>query len=101
VELDPERLFRALDTVGGLDPATGGRELAETIGWINRWLEVPVSVDQVELALITSFAEVFSAKWVERAPSRAEWRVAEELVRRRYGHRAWNLRGIAADEMNP
>jgi len=97
VELDPERLFRALDTVGLFAPADGGRELARKVGWINRWLDVPVTVEQVEDCLITSFATVFSAELVEQPPSDAEWRDAEELMRQRYGNRAWNLRGVAPD----
>ncbi len=96
VDLDPERLFRALDTLGRISSEEGGRALAQKVGWINRWLDHPVTVEQVEDCLIASFASVFSAELVEQAPTAAEWRDAEELVRQRYGNPAWNLRGIAA-----
>lgn len=94
IELDPEALFNALDTLGQCTPAAGAHGLAQKVGWINRWLEMPVTLDRVENSLLTSFITVFSAEVKEQSLSDAEWSDAEELVRQRYGNRAWNLRGI-------
>jgi lipoyl(octanoyl) transferase len=94
VDLDPVRLFCALDTVKRFAPMDGGRNLARKIGWINRWLDLPVTLEEVENFLIASTARVFSCAFVEQAPSDAEWRDAEDLVRQRYGNQTWNLRGI-------
>ena len=99
VELDPGRLYRALDTVGRLASVDGGRDLARKVGWINRWLDVPVTVEQVESCLMASFAAVFSSEFAEQPPSDAEWREAEDLVRQRYGNPAWNLRGIVSESL--
>lgn len=96
VDLDTEMLFAALDTGGRLSKTEGGRELARKVGWINRWLDVPVTVHRVEECLMASFARVLSAELIEQPPCDAEWCNAEKLVRARYGNCAWNLRGIAA-----
>jgi len=94
VDLDPEMLFCALDTAGRMSPGEGGQDLARKIGWINRWREKPVTIDEVENQLIASFASVFPGGLGEQPPSETEWRAAEELVWQRYGDPAWNLKGI-------
>ncbi|MEJ2202384.1 MAG: biotin/lipoate A/B protein ligase family protein, partial [Desulfuromonadaceae bacterium] len=93
VDLDPEVLFSALDTQGLVSPREGGRCLTEKVGWINRWLDSPVTPEQVEACLLSSFVEVFSAELQELPPTENEWRDAETLVRQRYGNPDWTFSG--------
>lgn len=94
VDLDPARLFRALDTSGRLSPDEGGRALMETIGWVNRWARPPVTVAELEARLIHFFSRGLGVEFEERSPSPEEWRASEHLVAARYGNRDWTLRGL-------
>jgi lipoate-protein ligase A len=98
VDLDPVKLFRVLDTAGAVAPAEGGRRLAESVGWVNRWLARPVTVDEVEDRLVACFAELLNVELVEEPPTAEEWRESERLVAERYGDRDWTWRdGVRAE----
>lgn len=95
VNLDPAALFAALDTRGRLSPEAGGRLLAQSVGWINRWLEAPVTVAAVEERLAATFARVLGVELVEQPPSAEEWRRANDLRELKYGNPAWIFKGIS------
>ncbi len=95
VDLDPERLFTALDTAGQLSAAAGGALLARSVGWLNRWLAVPCSVEEVEDCFLAVFARRLGLFLEPDTPSAGELARAGDLVRRQYGLPGWNLAGIA------
>lgn len=96
VDLDPEQLFAALDTRGKLDPVQGGALLARQVGWLNRWLQQPVTVEEVAARLVTCFAATLTVCLKEDVPQVTELQRCAELVREKYGNPAWNLAGLAS-----
>ncbi len=94
LDLDCAKLFQALDTEGEMASEEGGRLLAGQIGWMNRWLPLPVSREQAEARLIASFGEVLDLELREDAVAAEEWLGAEMLVKEKYGNPQWTLRGI-------
>ncbi len=96
LDLDCAKLFQALDTEGAVSPEEGGRMLERHIGWMNRWLPVPVTRDQAETRLIASFSDVLGVELQEDDVAPDEWRMAEMLVKEKYGNPQWNLKGIRA-----
>jgi len=95
VDLDPARLFRALDTRGRLTAADGGALLARSVGWLNRWLPEPRSVTEVEDCFLDFFARRLDLNLKPDTPTAAEMARAHDLVARQYGNPGWNLAGIA------
>lgn len=95
VDLDPQLLFRALDTSGRLSSTKGGALLATSVGWLNRWLPRPVGVSRLEDSFLAEFAHTIGAPLEPSLPTVGELARASELVRTRYGNPAWNLAGIA------
>lgn len=94
VDLDPARLFRALDTRGTQPAAEGGRRLAASVGWVNRWLEPAVTIEAVEEALLGAFAARLGLTLVEDQPSGEELARCAELLANRYDLPCWNLQGL-------
>lgn len=94
VDLDLERLFRALDTGGKVPAPEGARLLGRSIGWLNRWLSEPVTVAAVEERLVATFAAAWNIRLVEEAPTAAERERAAALLTEKYGNPDWNLAGI-------
>jgi len=92
LDLDPQQLFRALDTAGELSPEMGGQLLAQSVGWLNRWLPQPVEVADVEERLLASMEREWSIELLADAPSEAELARASELRAEKYGNPEWNLR---------
>jgi len=91
VDLDPVRLFCALDTAGRLSPEQGGAELARSVGWLNRYLPQPVAIDAVEERLLEVSARLWGVRLVTDAPTAQEEARAEELLAEKYGHLDWTL----------
>lgn len=98
LDLDPVRLFTALDTRGELSPTAGGERLAASVGWVNRWLAQPASIPRLEAALIAAFAAGLPVDPIEDRPRREELRRAAELLTSRYDTPAWTLRGLEGPE---
>jgi lipoate-protein ligase A len=94
VDMDLERLFLALDTRRHLSAAAGGRLLGRSIGWMNRWLESPVAVSEVEERLVAACAEVWGIRYIESELSAAEQERAAVLLKEKYADPSWNLRGV-------
>ena len=95
LELDPARLFAALDTSGRLSAERGGALLARSVGWLKRWAPQPLSIDAVEERLIDVFSRHLGAGFVAGGLSAAELERAADLASARYADPAWTLRGIA------
>ncbi|AMV71830.1 lipoate--protein ligase family protein [Desulfuromonas sp. DDH964] len=95
VDLDPVLLFRALDTAGQLSPQAGGALLARRVGWLNRWLPVPRSVEEVETAFIAAFSHRLGVVLEPSTLRPDELARARSLERLHYANPAWNLAGIA------
>jgi len=95
VDLDPVLLFRALDTTGRISPQAGGALLARRVGWLNRWLPAPRSVEEVEAAFIAAFGRRLGVILEPSTPSPAELVRARSLEHLHYANPAWNLAGIA------
>jgi lipoate-protein ligase A len=95
VDLDLERLFRALDVDGRLPPAAGAERLASCVGWLNRWLVRPVTVETVEEALVAAAVRCWEVRLVESEPTVDESARAAQLLTERYADPAWTLRPAA------
>jgi lipoyl(octanoyl) transferase len=91
VELDPQKLFLALDTEQRLSPAAGGKLLAQSIGWLNRWLPQAVTMAEVEERLLACFARMWGAGLIEDQPTSAERTRAAQLSAAKYEEPAWTL----------
>lgn len=96
VDLDPARLFLALDTRGELSPAEGGARLAASVGWINRWRAEPATVAAVEAQLLAGFAADLAISLQEESPRADELARADTLLRTRYATPAWTRAGLTA-----
>jgi lipoate-protein ligase A len=94
VDLDPELLFAALNCETGPDAERSAQSLAKQVGWINRWLEPPVAIEQVEKQLIDSFAGCFPGRFVDDRPSPQELRAAKQLEQSKYRNPAWTMKGV-------
>jgi lipoate-protein ligase A len=91
--MDLERLFLALDTRRRTSAAAGGRLLGRSIGWMNRWLESPVTVSDVEDRLVAACAEVWGIRYIESGLTAAE-EARAVLLKEKYADPSWNLKGI-------
>jgi lipoate-protein ligase A len=91
VELDPECLFRVMDTEQRISPPAGGLLLAQSVGWLNRWLPQPVTIAKVEERLLASIARDWNVCLVEDEPAAAEQERAAQLAVEKYGNAFWTL----------
>jgi len=94
VDLDLERLFTALDTRRDIAAAAGGRLLGRSIGWLNRWLERPLTVSEVEDRLVAACSECWGIRFIESELSAEEKERAGVLQEGKYADAAWNLQGV-------
>jgi len=94
VDLDLERLFTALDTRRDITAAAGGRLLGRSIGWLNRWLERPVTVSEVEESLVAACSECWGIRFIESELAAEEEERAGVLRKEKYADAAWNLQGV-------
>lgn len=97
VDLDLERLFCALDTRQQVTAAEGGRLLGQSVGWLNRWLPAPVSIEEVEDRLIATAAERWGVRLTEDELSATERKRAATLQTEKYANRQWNLQGVGQE----
>lgn len=92
LDLDPDRLFRALDTERRLSPSAGGQLLSRSVGWLNRWLPEPVAAAQVEARLLECFCQQWDVCLEEDRPTVAELARAAQLAGEKYANPAWTFR---------
>ena len=92
LELDLDLLQRVLPVAAGEDAA--GRRQA--IGWLNRFSAHPLSVEQVEEAVIRGCAEVFAVDLAGSTITADEYQLAGKLQERMYGNAKWTRDGCVA-----
>ena len=92
--IDPEQLYLALNTGDKTDLKRRVARLADRFGWMNRWLDQPVSIDEVEQCLIRQFAKIVSVNFLVDEPTEAETADAKRLLKAKYANPEWVLRGI-------
>lgn len=92
VDMDLDKLFCALSTDEKASVEQGVARLAEKVGWINRFLAQPCSIDEVEMQLMSSFVLLWPVQFHLEAPSRTELEKAQTLARDKYAHLDWHLR---------
>lgn len=92
VNLDLEKLFRALNTDTGALVGRGVTRLAERVGWINLFCAQACSVDQVERQLEKSFVDIWPVDFVREPLTLEERHRAGLLADRKYTCLDWHLR---------
>ena len=68
--------------------------LAARVGWMNRWLDQPVCIEDVEQCLVRQFENIVDVKFTVDVPTVAETEVAKRLLKEKYTNPEWVLRGI-------
>lgn len=94
ISIDAEKLYLSLNTGDTVDLNRRVAKLADRIGWMNRWLEKPVSIVDVEQSLINNFAKSVSIDFINDEPTPVEIADAERLLKEKYTNPEWILRGI-------
>ncbi len=94
LNIDPEKLYQALNTGDNTDLKRRVARLADRVGWMNRWLKRPVTIDEVEQCLIRQFEVVVNVKFIVDEPTPAETADARHLLQEKYTNPDWVLRGI-------
>lgn len=94
VEMDLDQLCRLIDPgrKGGRagDPA----KLAQSVGWLNRWLDRPIAVEMVEAALVAAFERELALHFLPEEPTSLEWDRARQLVAEKYGKTDWTFNPV-------
>lgn len=87
LEMDLDLLARVLPG----NPALSAGQRFSKIGWLNRWADPPLVVDEVEDSLVTAFGERLGIRWRISVPDQFEQGLAEQLYRDKYGIPQWTL----------
>jgi len=91
LELDPQRLFQVLNPqpAESIDLESGVARLRRRVGWLNRYLSRPLSIDVVEERLRDVFAAGLGIVLHEEPVRAEEWIRAEKLAKERYDNPDW------------
>ena len=92
--IDPEKLYLSLNTGDTIDLERRVALLAARVGWMNRWLDQPVCIEDVEQCLVRQFENIVDIKFTVDVPTVAETEVAKRLLKEKYTNPEWVLRGI-------
>jgi lipoyl(octanoyl) transferase len=92
IELD--KLYLALNNNPDAGVDAGVSMLAKHVGWINRWLAAPVTIDRLEQIFVQQFRALLGVDFFEDQLSDQEQERSAELIRQRYSHPHWTLRGL-------
>ncbi len=90
VDLDPEVMARVLSPPDLADLAAAANQLRDKVGWINRYQEIPLTLERVEAAMEESFVRVYPGHWEVGQPTEAEWQRARQLCAERFYVPEWN-----------
>lgn len=94
LDIDPDLLFQALNTRPGQIPSVGAERLMRHVGWLNRWLPDPVTIEQVETVFIETFAELLQVNFIDDQLTVTEQQRVSELREQRYANPGWNQLGL-------
>lgn len=72
--------------------ATATNDPLETVGWLNRWRDTPLSIAEVEQRLAEVFAERLQVTLQPSDPTGEELLLAGELYRDRFANPAWTMK---------
>lgn len=92
--IDPVQLFMALNTRPEVSPADGAERLRKHVGWLNRWLDPSVTIEQLEEAFIRQFARLLKIDFYPDRLTASEHQRAAQLRDQRYANPAWTLQGL-------
>lgn len=94
LELDPHRLFQVLNPqpADAISLEAGVGRLRQRVGWLNRYLPRPHSIDEVEARLRDAFADGLGVVPYEEPVRPGEWSLAERLRNERYDNPDWTWR---------
>jgi lipoate-protein ligase A len=94
INVDPERLYHALNTGDLSDINRRIERLAGRVGWMNRWLDQAVDIDSVEQCLIAQFKRLLNLNFTVDLPTAEERALTTRLLQEKYANPDWTLRGI-------
>lgn len=94
IEMDLDLLYQALHTGATSSRQRGVATLAKRVGWLNRFLSDPTTVDRVEGLLIEQFARQLQIEFVPDAPTNAELTAASKLLEDKYANPDWTCKGL-------
>ena len=86
--MDLELLGKALN----LGIKTSMDDSLNTVGWLNKWSEKPLTIAAVEMALADVFAKQLQVEWVGSEPTAKELHEAELLCAEKFACSEWNLK---------
>lgn len=98
VEMDLDQLYQALHTGAARSRQRGVAALATRVGWLNRFLPEPTTVDRVEDLLIEQFAQQLQIEFVPAAPTATELAAAHKLLLEKYANVDWIRKGLLPEE---
>jgi lipoate-protein ligase A len=97
LDIDPERLYMALNTGDKTDIKRRVERLADRAGWMNRWLDKPAVIGEVEQCLVEQFKRIIAVDFSPSEPTIKELQLAKSLLEQKYANPEWTLRGIVQD----
>jgi lipoyl(octanoyl) transferase len=94
VQVELDKLFLALNNNPDLAVTDGVELLAKYVGWINRWLDVPITIDVLEQNFVAQFSALLGVEFREDQLTRQEQERSAGIFHQRHAHAAWTLRGL-------
>jgi len=88
LEMDLELLGKALKT----DENKTSSDSLQSVGWLNRWSEKKLTIDQVEKVLAEEFCSHLQIEWNLSEPTASELQEAEIFCAEKFAHPEWNLK---------
>ncbi|BCA80188.1 biotin/lipoate A/B protein ligase family protein [Desulfuromonas sp. AOP6] len=95
VDLDLDILYRVLTPGVEACEGQGVSAYGHKIGWVNRWLDHPLTVDMLELQLIETFARCLKITLLPDEVTSSEWTLAQQLASARYLNPDWTFKESA------
>lgn len=84
LELDLMLMAKLFGAEGDETQARVCRQLEHKIGWVNRYLPQPITLDQFEAAMVEAFHASFAVEWQASAPEKLELERAAQLLEERF-----------------
>lgn len=88
LEMDLELLGKALK----IDVNQASSDSLQSVGWLNRWREKKLTIDEVEKVLAEEFSRQLQIAWELSEPTACELQEAEILCSEKFACREWNLK---------